>query len=185
MSARLRSPSEAGRSLPRPVDRHVDRRHDRSADSPRTRSSRRRWSCSAIFVFYPIAAVIYYSLTDYDIVTPPVFVGLDNFARLLGDDDVLAGARALVRLSARHADPDRAVDRARHRRQSPAARDPHLPGAVFRARGERLDRDRAGVAVAVRSQRDHQSDPAVVGRHPRADPVARRRRRSCCRSRCC
>jgi putative chitobiose transport system permease protein len=41
-----------------------------------------------VFVFYPIAAVIYYSLTDYDIVTPPVFIGLDNFARLL-DDDVL------------------------------------------------------------------------------------------------
>ena len=41
-----------------------------------------------VFVFYPIAAVIYYSLTDYDIVTPPVFVGLANFARLL-DDDVL------------------------------------------------------------------------------------------------
>jgi len=39
-----------------------------------------------VFVFYPIAAVIYYSLTDYDIVTPPVFIGLDNFARLLGDD---------------------------------------------------------------------------------------------------
>ena len=41
-----------------------------------------------VFVFYPIAAVIYYSLTDYDIVTPPVFIGLANFARLL-DDDVL------------------------------------------------------------------------------------------------
>ena len=39
-----------------------------------------------VFVFYPIAAVIYYSLTDYDIVTPPVFVGLANFARLLEDD---------------------------------------------------------------------------------------------------
>jgi putative chitobiose transport system permease protein len=39
-----------------------------------------------IFVFYPIAAVIYYSLTDYDIVRPPVFAGLDNFARLIGDD---------------------------------------------------------------------------------------------------
>ena len=32
-----------------------------------------------VFVFYPIAAVIYYSLTDYDIVTPPVFVGLQNY----------------------------------------------------------------------------------------------------------
>lgn len=40
----------------------------------------------AIFVFYPIGAVVYYSLTDYDIVRPPVFVGLDNFAALLDDD---------------------------------------------------------------------------------------------------
>jgi putative chitobiose transport system permease protein len=39
-----------------------------------------------IFVFYPIGAVVYYSLTDYDIVRPPVFVGLDNFVRLLDDD---------------------------------------------------------------------------------------------------
>ena len=39
-----------------------------------------------IFVFYPIAAVVYYSLTDYDIVRPPVFIGLDNFVRLLDDD---------------------------------------------------------------------------------------------------
>ena len=40
----------------------------------------------AVFVFYPIAAVFYYSLTDYDIVRPPVFIGLDNFVRLLDDD---------------------------------------------------------------------------------------------------
>jgi putative chitobiose transport system permease protein len=39
-----------------------------------------------VFVFYPIAAVSFYSLTDYDIVRPPVFVGLDNFVRLLDDD---------------------------------------------------------------------------------------------------
>jgi putative chitobiose transport system permease protein len=39
-----------------------------------------------VFVFYPIGAVIYYSLTDYDIVRPPVFIGLDNFVRLLEDD---------------------------------------------------------------------------------------------------
>ena len=39
-----------------------------------------------IFVFYPIGAVVYYSLTDYDIVRPPVFVGIDNFVRLLDDD---------------------------------------------------------------------------------------------------
>src|SRR5262245_56248112 len=40
----------------------------------------------AVFVFYPIGAVLYYSLTDYDIVRPPVFVGLKNFAALLDDD---------------------------------------------------------------------------------------------------
>ncbi len=39
-----------------------------------------------IFVFYPIAAVVWYSLTDYDIVRPPVFVGLENFVALLDDD---------------------------------------------------------------------------------------------------
>src|SRR3954466_6727193 len=39
-----------------------------------------------VFVVYPILAVVYYSFTDYDIVRPPVFVGLDNFRRLLGDE---------------------------------------------------------------------------------------------------
>ena len=39
-----------------------------------------------VFVFYPIVAVFWYSLTDYDIVRPPVFVGLDNFVALLDDD---------------------------------------------------------------------------------------------------
>ena len=39
-----------------------------------------------IFVVYPIGAVVYYSFTDYDIVRPPVFVGLENFRRLLEDE---------------------------------------------------------------------------------------------------
>jgi putative chitobiose transport system permease protein len=39
-----------------------------------------------VFVFYPIVAVFWYSLTDYDIVRPPVFIGLDNFVALLDDD---------------------------------------------------------------------------------------------------
>src|SRR3954469_22679155 len=39
-----------------------------------------------VFVVYPILAVFYYSFTDYDIVRPPVFIGLDNFRRLLGDE---------------------------------------------------------------------------------------------------
>ncbi len=40
----------------------------------------------AVFVLYPILAVIYYSFTDYSIVTPPVFVGLRNFQQLLQED---------------------------------------------------------------------------------------------------
>jgi putative chitobiose transport system permease protein len=39
----------------------------------------------AIFVVYPIIAVVGYSFTDYDIVRPPVPVGLDNYERLLND----------------------------------------------------------------------------------------------------
>jgi putative chitobiose transport system permease protein len=39
-----------------------------------------------IFVIYPIVAVVYYSFTDYDIITPPVFTGLDNYEHLLSDD---------------------------------------------------------------------------------------------------
>ena len=39
----------------------------------------------AVFVVYPILAVVYYSLTDYDIVRPPVWVGLDNFVRVFAD----------------------------------------------------------------------------------------------------
>ena len=40
----------------------------------------------AIFVLYPIAAVVVYSFTDFDIMTPPEFIGLDNYSQLLGDD---------------------------------------------------------------------------------------------------
>ena len=40
---------------------------------------------TAIFVAYPIAAVFYYSFTDYSVVTPPQWIGLANFRQLLGD----------------------------------------------------------------------------------------------------
>ncbi|HLO36286.1 MAG TPA: sugar ABC transporter permease [Candidatus Deferrimicrobium sp.] len=39
-----------------------------------------------VFVVYPIIAVVYYSFTDYDIITPPVWVGLDNFTRVFQDE---------------------------------------------------------------------------------------------------
>jgi putative chitobiose transport system permease protein len=39
----------------------------------------------AVFVVYPIIAVVWFSFTDYDIVRPPVPVGLANYQRLFGD----------------------------------------------------------------------------------------------------
>ena len=38
-----------------------------------------------VFVVYPIVAVIYYSFTDYDIVRPPVWIGLGNYAKVFAD----------------------------------------------------------------------------------------------------
>jgi len=39
-----------------------------------------------VFVLYPIGAVVYYSFTEYNIVTPPVWVGLRNYQQLFQDD---------------------------------------------------------------------------------------------------
>lgn len=39
----------------------------------------------AVFVLYPIFAVVYYSFTDYSIVNPPVWIGLKNYQDLLQD----------------------------------------------------------------------------------------------------
>lgn len=39
----------------------------------------------AIFVVYPIGAVVYYSFTDYNISTPPVWIGLANYQQLIED----------------------------------------------------------------------------------------------------
>jgi len=39
----------------------------------------------AVFILYPIGAVVYYSFTDYNIVTPPVWVGLRNYQQLAQD----------------------------------------------------------------------------------------------------
>ena len=39
----------------------------------------------ATFVLYPIAAVVFYSFTDYDIITPAVWVGTENYERLIAD----------------------------------------------------------------------------------------------------
>jgi putative chitobiose transport system permease protein len=39
----------------------------------------------ATFVLYPIVAVIFYSFTDYDIITSPEWVGVANYERLIAD----------------------------------------------------------------------------------------------------
>jgi len=39
----------------------------------------------AVFVLYPIVAVVYYSFTDYSIVTPPEWIGLRNYQQLVQD----------------------------------------------------------------------------------------------------
>ncbi len=52
-----------------------------------------------IFVIYPIIAVVYYSFTDYNIVRPPVFTGLDNYEHLISDSTFwLALAHSFVYL---------------------------------------------------------------------------------------
>lgn len=37
------------------------------------------------FTFYPILASFYYSFTSYDLLSPPRWIGLDNFERMLND----------------------------------------------------------------------------------------------------
>jgi putative chitobiose transport system permease protein len=39
----------------------------------------------AVFVVYPIAAVVFYSFTSYNIITSPQWVGLANYQQLIGD----------------------------------------------------------------------------------------------------
>ncbi|HVL54636.1 MAG TPA: sugar ABC transporter permease [Vitreimonas sp.] len=38
-----------------------------------------------VFVVYPIFSVVYYSFTEFDIARPPVWIGLQNYERLIGD----------------------------------------------------------------------------------------------------
>jgi multiple sugar transport system permease protein len=43
----------------------------------------------AVFAFYPMISAIYYSLTDYNLISPPVFVGLAGYQRMLQDSRFL------------------------------------------------------------------------------------------------
>ncbi len=39
----------------------------------------------SVFMIYPLLAALYYSLCDYSVLLPPVFVGLDNYVELFHD----------------------------------------------------------------------------------------------------
>jgi putative chitobiose transport system permease protein len=39
----------------------------------------------AVFLLYPVIAVVYYSFTDFSISTPPVWIGLRNYQELVND----------------------------------------------------------------------------------------------------
>src|SRR5436190_1589791 len=45
-----------------------------------------------IFIAYPIIASAFYSFTDYDVLTPPKFIGLANYRDLLTTDHLFFAA---------------------------------------------------------------------------------------------
>ncbi|MBB6635638.1 carbohydrate ABC transporter permease [Cohnella thailandensis] len=40
-----------------------------------------------VFILFPMASSLYYSFTDYNMLTKPNFIGFDNFTRMFTDDD--------------------------------------------------------------------------------------------------
>ena len=39
-----------------------------------------------VFMLYPMLAALYYSLSDYSVLLPPVFIGLENYIELSTDE---------------------------------------------------------------------------------------------------
>lgn len=54
----------------------------------------------SVFVFYPVANAFYVSLTSWDLVSPPRFIGLRNYVRLMTDGNFLHAAWVTVYYSA-------------------------------------------------------------------------------------
>jgi multiple sugar transport system permease protein len=50
-----------------------------------------------LFSIYPMLSAIYYSLTDYDLVSPPIYVGLNNYQSLLTNLDFLHALSVTIR----------------------------------------------------------------------------------------
>lgn len=66
----------------------------KGAETHRQRFGQRAWAVLFAFPYlahllvltaWPVLALAYLSFTDYDTINPPSWIGLDNFARLLGD----------------------------------------------------------------------------------------------------
>ncbi|HSU02431.1 MAG TPA: sugar ABC transporter permease [Nocardioides sp.] len=47
----------------------------------------------AVFMLYPVVYTAYLSLTDYDVINDPTFIGLDNYRELMGDEKVVLAMR--------------------------------------------------------------------------------------------
>ena len=45
------------------------------------------------FTVYPFARMFWISLNDWSLITPPEYVGLDNFSRILDDDQFWTSLR--------------------------------------------------------------------------------------------
>jgi multiple sugar transport system permease protein len=90
-----------GPALTRPAQaRSENRRAAPRRGGPIARETRWAWFFLAptilgltVLSAGPILAAFAISLTRWDLLTPPSFVGLDNFARLLGDDRFLTAMR--------------------------------------------------------------------------------------------
>ena len=44
----------------------------------------------SVFMAYPVMAALYYSLCNYSVLLPPVFIGFDNYVELVFDELFLA-----------------------------------------------------------------------------------------------
>lgn len=129
----------------------------------------------AVWVFWPAAQGFYLALTKWDGVSPPQFVGLDNF-REMAHDDVFRSAALPHRPLARRL--RRPVRPARPRRRTPAptgtARRRFLPRGPVPARRLLPRRHRPGLAGDLPARRRPQPTPAI--RRPR-QPAPRLARR--------
>lgn len=54
----------------------------------------------AFFLLLPMALSLYYSFTEYSLLEPPLWAGLDNYKRLIGDERVILSVRNTLLFSA-------------------------------------------------------------------------------------